>query len=66
MDSRRQRVTNDETERGWTREQVRKLQNQCDELSAEIEERLREYRRLRQELDEQNKARAQFIATLAH
>ena len=36
----------------WTREEVRKLQDQLDELATELEE--------------QNKARAQFIATLAH
>ena len=50
----------------WTPEEVRKLRNQLDELAAELEERLHEYRRLQQEVEEQNKARAQFIATLAH
>lgn len=50
----------------WTREEVRKLQNQRDELAAELKERLREERCLQQELEEQNKARLQFIANLAH
>lgn len=66
MDNRRQRVTNDETERRVDQQQVRKLQNQLEKMAAELEERLREYRCLQQEVEEQNKARAQFIATLAH
>ncbi len=50
----------------WTREEVRKLQNRLDELAAELQQHLREERRLRQELEEQSKTRAKFIATLAH
>ena len=50
----------------WTREEVRKLQNQRDELAAELKERLREVRSLRQEFEGQNKARLQFITNLAH
>ncbi len=67
MDNRRQKSEqmmkqNEE----WTWEEARKLQNQLDELTAELQQHLREERRLRQELEEQNKARAQFIAILAH
>lgn len=50
----------------WTREEVRKLRNQLDELGVELEKHQHEENRLRRELEEQNKTRARFIATLAH
>jgi len=66
MDSQKQSVANVKQNEEWTREEVRKLRNQLDELTVELEKRSREVRNLRQEAEEQNKARAQFIATLAH
>ncbi|MBU2260184.1 HAMP domain-containing histidine kinase, partial [Patescibacteria group bacterium] len=50
----------------WTREELRKLQNQLDELRVELQKHQHEENRLRRELEEQNKTRARFIATLAN
>ncbi len=50
----------------WTREELRKLRNQLDELGLELQKYRLEENRLRQELEEQNKTRARFVATLAH
>jgi len=50
----------------WAQEELRKLRKERDELAAELQRRLREESCLRQKLEEQNKTRERFIATLAH